>query len=252
MNYIQLKKIKLNRSGGFRLTNKVFFIITLFILLFAKTAYTQNTQIWLDADVYPSFSVNWDYKAEAGYRKYLVSEGWTRYHLRNVFTYKKFNWILLAGALDLFYTNEKASTDYLEVRPWIQVTARWMTAGKYLNLFRPYFSIRLERRFFRYTDETTDQKTRLRFRIGGRFTLNNDFMRVRTWYVPFRAEIFLDVGGEAQEVTADQNRIMAGIGYIFNSASRAEFALTAQNAENTISFSSSIDLIFHFTFKQYL
>ena len=138
------------------------------------------------------------------------------------------------------------------MRPWIQVTARWMTAGKYLNLFRPYFSIRLERRFFRYADETTDQKTRLRFRIGGRFTLNNDFMRVRTWYVPFRAEIFLDVGGEAQEVTADQNRIMAGIGYIFNSASRAEFNLTLQNSENTISFSSSTDLIFHFTFKQYL
>jgi hypothetical protein len=77
-------------------------------------------------------------------------------------------------------------------------------------------------------------------------------MRVRTWYVPFRVEFFFNVGGEAQEVTADQNRIMAGIGYIFNSASRAEFNLTVQNSENTISFSSSTDLIFHFTFKQYL
>jgi len=252
MNYIQLKKIKLNRSGNFRLTNKVFYIITLFILLFPKTAYSQNTQIWLDADIFPSFGVNWDYQVEAGYRKYLVDDGWTRYHLRNVITYKGLSWMLYAGALDLFYTNENVTTNYLEVRPWIQVTARWMTAGKYLNLFRPYFGVRLERRFFRYSDKSTDQKTRMRFRFGGTFTLNNDFMRVRTWYVPFRFEIFLDVGGEAKEVSADQNRIIAGIGYIFSSATRAEFNLTVQNSENTISFSSSTDLIFHLTFKQYL
>ncbi|MCH8033097.1 MAG: DUF2490 domain-containing protein [Bacteroidetes bacterium] len=251
MNHIQIKIFKLYRSGSFRSTNKVFFIITLFILFFLKPTYSQNTQIWLDADVYLGFGINWDYKVEAGYRKYLVSEGWTRYHLRNVFTYKKFNWILFAGALDLFYTNEDVTKDYLEVRPWIQVTARWMTAGEYLNLFRPYFGVRLEERFFRYSDKSTDQKKRLRFRFGGTFTLNNDFMRVRTWYVPFRFEIFLDVGGEAQEVSADQTRIIAGIGYIFNSASRAEFNLTLQNAENTISVSSSTDLIFHFTYKQY-
>ena len=221
-------------------------------MLFSKTTYAQNGQIWIDADVYPTFSVNWDYNIEAGYRKYLVTDGWTRYHLKNVFTYKKFNWILFAGALDLFYTKEAVDVDYLEIRPWIQVTARWMTSGEYLNLFRPYFSIRLEERFFRYTDETSDQKTRLRFRFGGRFTLNNDFMRVRTWYVPFRFEIFLNVGGAAQEVSAEQNRLTVGIGYIFNSGTRAEFNLTAQNAENTISFSSSTDLIFQFTFKQYL
>jgi hypothetical protein len=77
-------------------------------------------------------------------------------------------------------------------------------------------------------------------------------MRVRTWYIPFRLEFFFNVGGEAQEVSAEQNRLSVGIGYIFNSASRAEFALTAQNAENTFSFSSSTDLIFHFTFRQYL
>jgi hypothetical protein len=244
-------RINIFKANNIKTISKVIFV-ALFIFLFTKTAYTQNTQIWLDADVFPTFSVNWDYNVEAGYRQYLVSEGWTRYHLRNVLTYKKFNWILLAGALDLFYTIEPVSENYLEVRPWIQATARWMTAGKHLNLFRPYFSIRLEERFFRYTDKSTDQKTRLRFRIGGRFTLNNDFMRVRTWYVPFRVEFFFNVGGEAQEVTADQNRIMAGIGYIFNSASRAEFNLTVQNSENTISFSSSTDLIFHFTFRQYL
>jgi hypothetical protein len=221
-------------------------------LLLSKTTYAQNTQIWLDADVFPTISVNWDYKVGGGYRKYLVTDGWTRYHLKNVFTYKKLNWLLFAGALDLFYTNEDASTDYLEVRPWIQVTARWMTAGKYLNLFRPYFAIRLEERFFKYADKSTDQKTRLRLRIGGTFTLNNDFMRVRTWYIPFRLEFFFSVGGEAQEVSAEQNRLTVGIGYIFNSASRAEFALTAQNAENTLSFSSSTDLIFQFTFRQYL
>jgi hypothetical protein len=127
-----------------------------------------------------------------------------------------------------------------------------MTAGKYLNLFRPYLGIRLEERFFRYADKTTDQKTRMRLRIGGTFTLNNDFMRVRTWYIPFRLEFFFNVGGEAAEVSAEQNRLSVGIGYIFNSASRAEFSLTAQNAENTFSFSSSTDLIFHFTFRQYL
>ena len=251
MHFSNIKIFKLIKASSIKATLKIFFF-ALFILSFSNTAYAQNGQIWLDADVFPSFGVNLDYKIEAGYRKYLVDDGWTRLHLRNVFTYKKFNWILFAGALDLFYTNEPADVNYLEIRPWIQVTARWMTAGEYLNLFRPYFSIRFEQRFFKYTDQTSDHKTRLRFRFGGRFTLNNDFMRVRTWYIPFRYEIFLNVGGEATEVSAEQNRLSVGIGYIFSSASRAEFNLTAQNAENTISFSSSTDLIFHLTFKQYL
>ena len=251
MHFSGIKIFKLLKAISIKATFKVFFF-ALFILLFSKTTYAQNGQIWLDADVYPSFGVNWDYKIEAGYRKYLVTDGWTRYHLKNVFTYKKFNWILFAGAFDFFYTVEEVTTNYFEMRPWVQVEARWMNAGKYFNLFRPYVAIRLEQRFFRYTDNSTDQKTRLRLRFGGTFLLNNDFMRVRTWYVPFRAEIFLDVGGEAQEVSADQNRIIAGIGYIFNSATRAEFNLTLQHSENTISFSSSTDLIFHLTFRQYL
>jgi hypothetical protein len=251
MHFSKIKIFKLLKTSSIKAILKVF-IFTVFILLFSKTANPQNGQIWLDADVYPSFGVNWDYKVEAGYRKYLVSEGWTRYHLKNVLTYKKFNWILFAGAFDLFYTVEEVTTNYFEMRPWVQVEARWMTAGKYLNLFRPYLGIRLEERFFRYSDKSTDQKTRVRLRIGGTFTLNNDFMRVRTWYIPFKLEFFFSVGGEVQEVSAEQNRLTVGIGYIFHSASRAEFALTAQNAQNTFSFSSSTDLIFHFTFKQYL
>ena len=251
MQFSKIKIFKLLKASSIKATLKVFFF-ALFILLFSKTTYAHNGQIWLDADVYPSFSVNWDYKIEAGYRKYLVTDGWNRYHLKNVFTYKKFNWILFAGAFDLFYTVEEVTTNYFEMRPWVQVEARWMNAGKYLNLFRPYVAIRLEQRFFRYTDNSTDQKTRLRLRFGGKFLLNNDFMRVRTWYVPFRIELFFNVGGEAKEVSAEQNRLTVGIGYIFNSESRAEFALTAQNAENTISFYSSTDLIFHFRFKQYL
>ena len=241
----------LSKARSINSTFKVI-ILAFFVLLISKTANAQNGQIWIDADLYPSFGVNWDYNIEAGYRKYLVTDGWTRYHLKNVVTYKKLNWLLFYGALDLFYTVESVSENYIEVRPWIQVTARWMTAGEYLNLFRPYFSVRVEDRFFWYGDETSDQKTRLRFRFGGRFTLNNDFMRVRTWYVPFKLEFFFNVGGAAQEVSAEQNRLTVGIGYIFNSGTRAEFALTAQNAENTLSFSSSTDLIFQFTFKQYL
>jgi hypothetical protein len=251
MHFMRIKIFRLSQANSVKKILKVFFC-TLFFLFFTKTTYAQNTQIWLDADVYPTFSVNWDYKLEAGYRNLLVTDGWTRYHLRNVFTNKRLNWLLFAGSLDLFYTVESVSENYIEVRPWIQVTARWMTAGKYLNLFRPYIGVRLEQRFFRYTDKSTDSKTRLRFRIGGTFTLNNDFMRVRTWYIPFRFEMFLNVGGAAQEVSAEQNRLTVGIGYIFNSASRAEFNLTAQNAENTISVFSSTDLIFHLTFKQYL
>ena len=251
MKLIRIKVLRISPIINLKVTLKVIYF-SLFILLFSKSANAQNGQIWIDADVYPSFGVNWDYKIEAGYRKYLVSEGWTRYHLKNVFTYKKFNWILFAGAFDLFYTVEEVTTNYFEMRPWVQVEARWMNAGKYLNLFRPYVAIRLEQRFFRYTDTSTDQKTRLRLRFGGKFLLNNDFMRVRTWYIPFRIELFFNVGGEAKEVSAEQNRLTVGIGYIFNSATRAEFALTVQNAENTISFSSSTDLILQFRFKQYL
>jgi len=251
MRITRIKILKLYQTKIIYAILNVFFF-ALFICFLSKATYAQNTQIWLDADVYPSFSVNWDYKVEAGYRKYLVDEGWTRLHLKNVFTYKNLNWLLIAGALDFFYTIEEVSDNYIELRPWSQVTARWMTAGRYLNLFRPYVGVRLEQRFFRYSDKSTDQKTRLRFRIGGTFTLNNDFMRVRTWYIPFKFEIFLNVGGEAKEVSADQNRLTIGIGYIFSSATRGEFSLTSQNSENTISFFSSTDLIFHLTFKQYL
>jgi hypothetical protein len=117
---MQIKENKiftLSVQKSIKPTLKVIFV-ALLILLFSKTTNAQNGQIWLDADLYPSFGVNWDYNIEAGYRKYLVTDGWTRYHLKNVITYKKLNWLLFYGALDLFYTNETVDVDYLEIRPW--------------------------------------------------------------------------------------------------------------------------------------
>jgi hypothetical protein len=136
-----------------------------------KSIYSQSTQFWWDYMGYPTDDVNWDYEINAGYN-HLITEGvWFDFYLNNTITYQKLQWLLFDGSLELHYTKDPDYYNSFEIRPWVMTTARWMTEGEYLNIFRPYFAVMLEQRNILYEDEELNEhKFRLRLRAGGKFT----------------------------------------------------------------------------------
>jgi len=203
------------------------------VLNFSKAA-AQSSQLWLDYMAYPIQDLNWDYEINFGYNRLLSEGGWVDVYLNNTVTFQKLWWLLFDGSLELHYTYDPQYLNSFEIRPWIMTTARWNTEGEYLNLFKPYIAALFEYRQIFYDGDTpNEQKMRFRTRLGGRITINNKTMSVRTFYVPFRVEMFFDLNGSATERFASKSRIMLGLGYIFNNALRAEFVYYVNSSRNT-------------------
>ena len=212
--------------------------LTIFILAFMlpqAALFTQEQRIWLDYNPRHRFNTETQYSGTFEIDKSLSQGGWTRYQLQTSLNHYLAGWISVHGALDLFYTMDPDLENVFEIRPWVKGTLYWQTYAEYLNLYFPYLGIRLEQRFLKYADiDGLESKTRLRFSAGSKFTLNNDIIDDDTWYLHFRVELFYNINEAATERYADQNRVMAGVGYNLNRKLRGEFRYTLQNSENTI------------------
>jgi hypothetical protein len=211
-----------------------FLILLFFIVLDFPKAVAQSNQLWLDYMAYPIRDLNWDYELNVGYNRLLSEGGWTDVYFNNTVTFQKLWWMLFDGSLELHYTYDPQYLNSFEIRPWIMTTLRWNTEGEYLNLFRPFIAALFEFREIIYEGDTpSEQKMRIRTRLGGRITINNKTMSVKTFYVPFRVEMFFDLNGSATERFASKSRLMLGLGYIFSSAFRAEFVYYVNSSRNT-------------------
>jgi hypothetical protein len=196
--------------------------------------FPQGNQLWLDYMAYPVVDIDWDYELNVGYNRLLSEAGWSDIYLNNTVTFQKLLWLLFDGSLELHYTHDPEYFNSAEVRPWVMTTARWMTEGEYINLYRPYFQILVESRNLFYEDEELNQQTfRMRLRAGTKITLNKDKMTSGTLFFHFRGDYFIDIGKSVTEKFASKHRIMFGLGYIFNSAVRAELYYYINSSRNT-------------------
>lgn len=211
---------------------KILIITGTIFLLFYQFNYSQ--QLWLDYMGYPIQDIEWDYELNVGYNRLLNEGGWSDFYLNNTFTNQKLWWLLFDGSLELHYTKDPAYANSIEVRPWVMTTARWMTEGEHINLYRPYFQVMLDSRNIFYEDDSLNQQTfRLRLRAGTRITINTKTLTTGTLFFHFRGEYFIEIGKSVTERFASIHRIMFGLGYIFNSAIRAEVYYYIHKSKNT-------------------
>lgn len=116
----------------------------------------------------------------------VTNQGWSRIGVKNTFSRKIRRWLSAEGGFDVFYTSDPLSVDMGELR--LRVAGKF-TLPKFIraiHLEKPYCNVRVEERFLWYPEQDTeDQKTRLRLKVGGTFILNNDKLVEKTYYVPW-------------------------------------------------------------------
>jgi len=216
---------------------KQFTCLLLFLIgtLSVKQTHAQDVQLWLDGFVYKSFGKKWEYEGNVGVNKLLQKQGWGDIYLCNTLSWQGPWWYSAEGSLELHYTNDHQASDIIEVRPWLAQKFIFAHFVKALRLDKPHMYMRLDQRYLFYPEQdTSDVKTRLRVRFGGRVLLNNSKLTDKTFYVPFFFENFFNFNGEAIERYASRNRTVIGLGYVFNSKWRGEFDYYAQRSRNSI------------------
>jgi len=237
-------------------TKRVRTLILFFLLSvpFSNKVFSQNYQGWIDGFIYKNIGNSFLNEVNIGYNKLLQKDGWSDYYIANTLSFNPFGWYVLEGSAELHYIVDPQYQNMTEVRFYIGQEFSWPRFFEKIRLQNPYTYIRFEQRFLNYLEDgTSEEQTRMRMRLGGRFLLNNTTLSTGTFFIPFYVENFINFTGEATERFSNKNRIVFGFGYQFNFRWRAEFYYYGQRSRNTIedSFVKS-DNIFQVRLKYYL
>jgi hypothetical protein len=229
----------------------------LFILLSFPLSHkllSQDYQGWIDGFIYKSFGNDFLNEINIGYNKLVQKDGWSDYYIANTLMFNPFGWYVAEGSAEFHYTVDPQYQNISEVRFYIGQEFSLPHFFEKIHLQNPYAYIRFEQRFLNYLEDgTSEEQTRMRMRLGGRFLLNNTTLSTGTYYIPFYIENFVNFTGEATERFSSRNRAVLGFGYIFNYRWRGEFYYYGQRSRNTAedSFVKS-DNIFQIRVKYYL
>ena len=204
------------------------------ILLAPGPCGAQTAEAWLDYIANWNSGGKWSFEVNPGLSKGFGAARYLDAYVGTTAAYQGFNWLSAEGNLEAHYTFDKATENIIEVRPWLGLNFIWATSGEYLNVFYPSLSLRLEERFLWYqASGTKAEKSRARLRVSARFPLNNETLVTGTYYLLFLAEAYAPLDGDVREVSADQGRFQAGLGYVLESDLRIELQYVVMRTRNS-------------------
>jgi hypothetical protein len=210
-------------------------ISVLLILLLFCSVEGQNTQGWFDFYGYRSFGKSWQYEGNIGMDVLMKQNGWFEIYFTNAVSVGIVNWYELEGGLEFHKTTDPVNFDVSEITFTLAQRFNFVQYLRAVHLQKPYFAMCLEQRYLWYPEEdTSDNKTRMRLKLGGRFILNRDAMVEKAIYMPFYFEGFFNFNGEAFEHTAEKAKASLGVGYIFDRRWMGEFVYKLQLGRNTL------------------
>ena len=140
--------------------------------------------------------------------------------------------IRLEAGLGLYYTYLPEQHDTFETRLWQAATFDWPDSPGLVRRYVLQHRFRLEERFKNTTEWSF--AARLRYRLSFKIPINKYTLEPRAFYVPLKAEFFIPLGSEIQELYAQQARYSAGIGYVFNKQWTLELRYARQRLRNTV------------------
>jgi len=142
----------------------------------------------------------------------------------------------LEGGLGLYHDRFLESRDAWETRLWQAVTVDWPDSPEWSRRLARRFVVshrlRLEERFNKIED--WEFSLRLRYRIGLSWAINKYSVEPGALYAPFSAEFYFPLGEDASGFLAQQNRLTAGLGYVFNKIWRVEVRYARQRVRDTV------------------
>ena len=164
-------------------------------------------------------------------------QGWSDNYISNSFSYQPKPWLYSDGGLDLHETVDPLGKDVREVRLWL---GQGFILPKYfsrIHLDNPYFYMKLDQRFLWYPEEDIfDAKTRLRLRLGSKFSFTNIHLRVSeedAFFLPFYFEGYLNFAGHAIERYASTVKLKTGVTYLYSNKLRFAIIYWLQDTKDT-------------------
>ncbi|HAW53158.1 MAG TPA: hypothetical protein DCX54_12655 [Flavobacteriales bacterium] len=178
-----------------------------------------NNQYWLDFIPHLTLSDAFELYGDASLR--ISNEGKQKiYVLRPSLKLQASPIVSLHAGLGFFYNELTDFKDLLEVRPWEGLKIGWPRI-KGINV-KHYF--RLEQRYFIYQENKKDLFLhRMRYQLKCKVPLNKNTVGEKTLYLPLAFEWLGTSDEELQTVWMSQNRMTAGIAYVFNKFWGLEF-----------------------------
>lgn len=205
------------------------------MLLSLSGAFAQHAQLWFDAYGYKNIGEKWQYEANVGYNTIKMDSAWHDIYWSNTFSWDVVKWYGLEGSAEFNFSNDPREQSIVELNLQLNQVFTFIQYVDAIHLSQPYLGVKFESRFLWYPEaDTSDIKYRSRFRLGGKFIVNNTSLQKKTIYVPFYFESFFNINGEAVERKAEKARGKIGLGYVFSDRWRGELGYMAQLARNTI------------------
>jgi hypothetical protein len=138
----------------------------------------------------------------------------------------------LEGGLGLYYTYRPDLEDTFETRFWQAATLDWPDSLGVVRRYVLSHRFRLEERF-RRTDDWSFA-LRFRYRLAFAFALNRYTIEPGAFYIPVKAEFFVPLGDDVEELFAERARYSVGLGYVFDKAWTLELRYARQQFRDTI------------------
>ena len=140
--------------------------------------------------------------------------------------------IRLEGGLGLYYTYRPDLQDTFETRLWQAATLDWPDSLGVVRRYVLSHRCRIEERFRRTGDWSF--ALRFRYRLAFKFALNRYTIEPRAFYIPVKAEFFVPLGDNLEELFTKQARYSAGLGYVFDTSWTLELRYARQEIRDTI------------------
>ena len=120
--------------------------------------------------------------------------------------------IRVEGGLGLYYVYRSALADTFETRLWQAASFDWPYSPGAVRRFVLQHRLRLEERFRKTED--WDFALRFRYRLSFAIPLNRYTVEAGAFYIPLKAEFFVPLGDDIEELFTKRTRFTAGLGYV--------------------------------------
>jgi hypothetical protein len=138
----------------------------------------------------------------------------------------------IEGGLGLYNTYRPNHENTFETRLWQAATLDWPDSLGVVRRYVLHHRFKLEERFRRTGDWSF--ALRFRYRLAFKFALNRYTVEPGAFYVPFKAEFYVPVGDDLEELFAERARYSVGLGYVFDKAWTLELRYARQRLRDTI------------------
>lgn len=138
----------------------------------------------------------------------------------------------IEGGVGLYYTYRANLSDTFETRLWQAATVDWPDSPGVARRFVLQHRFRLEERFRRTEDWSF--ALRFRYRLAFAIPLNRYTVEPGAFYLPLKAEFFVPLGDDIEELFTKQTRFTAGLGYVIDKSWTLELRYAQLRMRDTI------------------